>query len=136
MYIDYSSWETFEYTLMGVSVIALIIIILMVRNYYVSKKNVPEAENEKLGTLTTVVYHKYYIDEIYAAVITKPLDKISAFSYKWIENGIIDGAVNSTGKIVNAISSTLRLVQTGNIGFYIFSMIIGIIALLALNLLF
>lgn len=128
--------ETFEYTLMGVSVIALIIIILMVRNYYVSKKNVPEAEHEKLGTLTNVVYHKYYIDEIYAALITKPLDKISAFSYRWIENGIIDGAVNGTGKIVNSISSTLRLIQTGNIGFYIFSMIIGIIALLALNLLF
>jgi NADH-quinone oxidoreductase subunit L len=127
---------TFEFTLILVSVITLVVIILAVRNYYVSRKTVPEAEQEKLSPIATLIYNKYYIDEIYAAVITRPLDKLSAFGYRWIENGFIDRIVNGTGSVVNRASSVLRMVQTGNIGFYIFSMIIGIIALLAFNLIF
>jgi NADH-quinone oxidoreductase subunit L len=128
--------HTFEWTLIIVSIIALIVIIFAVRNYYVSRKTVPEPESEKLSPLTSLIYNKYYIDELYAALITKPLDKLSAFSNRWIENGFIDRIVNGTGSAVNSASSILRMVQTGNIGFYIFSMIIGIIALLAFNLIF
>jgi NADH-quinone oxidoreductase subunit L len=126
--------ETFEYTLIGVSIAALIVIILAVRNYYITKKTVPEREDEKLGPLSALVYNKYYVDEIYAALITKPLDRLSSFSYKYVENGFIDRIVNGTGTTLNKVSSLLKEIQTGNIGFYIFIMILGIIALLALNL--
>jgi NADH-quinone oxidoreductase subunit L len=126
--------ETFEIALIGISVIALIAIIFIIRNYYITGKRTPEAENEKLGSFANLIYNKYYVDEIYATVITKPLNKISSLVYRFVEIGVIDKFVNGTGKFVNSASNILRTSQTGNIGFYIFSMIIGIIALLALNL--
>ena len=126
--------ENFEWNLVIISVIALIVLIFIVRNYYVSKKILPEADTVKQGFFTQLLQHKYFIDEIYHAVITKPIDKLATFSYRTIENGFIDKAVNGTGLFLTKSSSLIKNVQTGNIGFYIFSMVIGIILLLMLNL--
>jgi NADH-quinone oxidoreductase subunit L len=78
--------------------------------------------------------HKYYIDELYHALVTKPLDAISSFTYKYFEVGLIDGLVNGTGKALTGFSGLLRFSQTGNIGGYIFSMVIGIILILVFTL--
>ena len=94
----------------------------------------PESDNVQLGFLPRLVSHKYYIDELYNAVITRPLDKIADFTYRYIEVGFIDKTINGAGVLLNRTSSLLKNLQTGNIGFYIFSMVIGIILLLVLNL--
>ena len=44
--------------------------------------------------------------------------------------GRIDGLVNGAGTRAKEASKTLRLIQTGNVGFYIFMMVAGIVALL------
>ena len=41
-----------------------------------------------------------------------------------------DGLVNGAGTTAKEASKTLRLIQTGNVGFYIFMMVAGIVALL------
>ena len=109
----------------------MILIIGGTYQYYVAKKTVPEGEEQKLGLVTNLVYNKYYVDEIYNVVITKPLDWISNKAYRWIEINIIDALVNGVGASLNLISSTLKNLQTGNIGFYIFSMVVGIILMMA-----
>jgi NADH-quinone oxidoreductase subunit L len=43
--------------------------------------------------------------------------------------------VNGVGQIVVWTGSTLRYVQTGNVGFYMFIMILGIILILFFNIL-
>lgn len=127
--------ENFEWSLVITSVVALIIIIFVLRNYYTVKKVVPEDDNVELSFISKLITNKYYVDELYEVVITKPLDRLSAFSFRNIETGIIDKAVNSTGLVLNKTSSFLKNTQTGNIGFYIFSMVLGIILLLVVNLL-
>ena len=126
--------ESFEWKLVITSIIGLMVIIILARNYYISKKTVPEADGVEQGFMPRLVSNKYYIDELYASVITKPLDKISAFSFKNIETGFIDRAVNNLGTVLNSTSSLLKNIQSGNIGFYIFSMVIGIILILLFNL--
>jgi NADH-quinone oxidoreductase subunit L len=42
----------------------------------------------------------------------------------------IDGIVNGLGKGTVEASKGLRLLQTGNVGFYIFMMVLGIISIL------
>ena len=126
--------ESFEWTLIITSVVALIILIFLVRNYYVSNKIVPGSDQEKTAFIPRLVSNKYYVDEIYAAIITKPLDKLSAFSFKYIETGLIDKTVNNLGVLLNGTSARMKNMQTGNVGFYIFSMVIGVILLLVLNL--
>jgi NADH-quinone oxidoreductase subunit L len=67
-------------------------------------------------------------------IIRKPLDALSVFFYKVVELSGIDGFVNGLGKGSLEASKGLRLLQTGNVGFYIFMMVIGIIAILVYNL--
>ncbi|HTM98412.1 MAG TPA: hypothetical protein VL088_06710, partial [Pedobacter sp.] len=80
--------------------------------------------------LAKISYNKFYLDEIYDAIIRKPLDAFSAFFYRIIDKKLIDGLVNGLGWTANEGSKGLRLLQSGNVGFYIFMMVFGIVALL------
>ena len=126
--------HTFEILLMSVSVILLAIIMYATYSYYVTKKVKPEEDSEELDSFAKLLTNKYYVDEIYAAIITKPLDKLAAFVYKYIDQGLIDKTVNNTGTALNGISGQLRKLQNGNIGAYIFAMVIGIITILVLTM--
>ena len=126
--------HTFEYILIGFSVAILILIYILTKNTYVKNQTLPEEDDAIPAGMPRMLTNKYYVDELYHAVITKPLDAISAFAYKFIEGGLIDGVVNGTGKALNGFSGLLRYSQTGNIGGYIFSMVIGIILILLFTL--
>ena len=47
-----------------------------------------------------------------------------------MDTKVIDGIVNGLGWTTSETSKGLRLLQTGNVGFYIIMMVFGIIALL------
>lgn len=126
--------HTFEYILIGSSVAILVLIYILTKNTYVKNQTLPEEDDAIPAGMPRMLTNKYYVDELYHAVITKPLDAISAFAYKFIEGGLIDGVVNGTGKALNGFSGLLRYSQTGNIGGYIFSMVIGIILILLFTL--
>jgi len=119
-----------EYVLMAVSVGAALIAIAIAYVMYISRKAVPAADTEERAALSKLSYHKFYIDELYDAMITRPLDAISQFFFKVVDKLGIDGLVNGFGSGAKEASKALRLIQTGNVGFYIFMMVIGIIALL------
>jgi NADH-quinone oxidoreductase subunit L len=97
---------------------------------YIQNKEVPVAEGTKLPALQNTLYHKYYVDEIYSAVITKPLDKISGFLESIVESKFIDNIVNKIGTFVEWIGGWLRQLQTGNVDFYLFAMVVGIVLML------
>ncbi|MGL4596799.1 MAG: NADH-quinone oxidoreductase subunit L, partial [Bacteroidia bacterium] len=80
-----------------------------------------------------VVYNKYYVDELYDAVIRKPLDVLSDLGYRFFELRGVDAIVNGFGTGVKWMGNGLRLLQTGNVGFYIFAMVISIILILVVN---
>ena len=83
--------------------------------------------------LAKVLENKWYIDELYDAVIVRPLLAFSRFSDKFIERSGIDGLVNGVGKSVRWGSDRMRLMQSGQVGFYIFIMVLGIIAIMAIG---
>jgi NADH-quinone oxidoreductase subunit L len=91
-------------------------------------------DGEERGLLATLSYHKFYIDELYDLIIRKPLDALSDFFYKVVDKMGIDGLVNGIGSTPVEASKGLRLLQTGNVGFYIFMMVVSIIAVLAYSL--
>ncbi|MBY0426231.1 MAG: NADH-quinone oxidoreductase subunit L, partial [Cytophagales bacterium] len=123
-----------EYMLMAVSVGLVLVSIIVAYVIYVSKKSVPSPDGDsKESFFHKLLYNKYYVDELYTALVQKPIDMISSFLYNIIEKLGIDNLVNGTGTLVQRISGGLRLVQTGYIGFYVFAMALGIIALLIFN---
>jgi len=83
--------------------------------------------------LAKVLENKWYVDELYDAVIVRPLTAFSEFADRIIERMGIDGVVNGVGKTVRWGGDRIRLLQTGQVGFYIFVMVVGMIALFSLS---
>ena len=119
-----------EFMLMGITTAGVLISIGIAYSRYVKQNHIPVPDEAKRPVLANLSYHKFYIDEIYDAIIRKPLDGLSNFFYRIVDNKIVDGIVNGLGWGTSEASKGLRLLQSGNVGFYIFMMVIGIISLL------
>ncbi len=119
-----------EWTLLITASIVCVVVIAFAYQYFVVKGRRPAEEGEEISPLAKTVSNKYYIDELYEALFTKPLNWLSDKFYKIFELQVVDGIVNETGKLVNTLSGVLRLLQTGRIGFYLFAMVLSIILIL------
>jgi NADH-quinone oxidoreductase subunit L len=119
-----------EFMLMGITIAGVLISIGIAWSRYVKQNHIPVPDEAQRPALANISYHKFYLDEIYDAIIRKPLDGLSTFFYKIVDNKIVDGIVNGLGWGTSEASKGLRLLQSGNVGFYIFMMVLGIISLL------
>ncbi len=126
-HLEHLSHNT-EFVLMGIAVLIGIIGIVIA---WLGFKKYNAAEESK--GLATFFENKWYIDELYASVITNPLNKLSVFFEKFIEKSGIDALVNGVGKMIQVGSQKFRLLQSGLVGFYMFLMVIGIIVLFVIQ---
>ena len=125
--------QSTEYILMGLVVGLTLIVILITYTKYVKKESIPTFDEDSTSSLHKLSYYKFYVDELYDSLIVKPLFVLSTLMEKWIEKSGIDRLVNGIGVTVDGSSRIARLLQNGNIGFYIFAMVIGSVLILADN---
>jgi NADH-quinone oxidoreductase subunit L len=119
-----------EWMLMGIASVAALAVIYVAYVIYRQRNIVPLAENDKMPALQKTIYNKYYVDEIYDAIIRKPLDLISSAFYKFFDKQLIDGIVEGVGSSVKGIGGVVRLAQQGDISFYVITMMLGVIGIL------
>lgn len=119
-----------ELMTMGIAILLAVAAIGLAYHYFISKIDFNKLLASPRGLIQNVLSQKFYVDEIYDAVITQPLQKISEVLYKIIDIKWIDGIVNDYGFVVRESSSKFRFIQSGFITQYILSMIIGIIGVL------
>lgn len=129
-HLDHST----EFMLMGVSVAGAVLAIIFAFVLYVSRKSVPAPDAEITG-LPKLVYHKYYIDELYDSLFVKPIQALSRVFYNVTDRLLIDRfGVEGLGNFVRGLSNEFRLLQTGTTSFYVFIMVMGIAAILMYSL--
>ncbi|MDI6809586.1 MAG: NADH-quinone oxidoreductase subunit L [Candidatus Eisenbacteria bacterium] len=112
-----------------------------------------------LPWLYRLLYNKYYLDEIYLAVIIRPLVRLTRalFSFdlrvidgavdgtakvtillsrikRWIDEHVVDGLVNGIASVTQAWSWLLRRAQSGYVQQYVMVILLGILFLLAVKL--
>jgi NADH-quinone oxidoreductase subunit L len=122
--------DSTEWSLMLIAVAALAAIIYFAYNYYIVQKHLPAEDDQEVSAVQKVIYNKYYVDELYTALIKKPLNSLAKQLYKVIDLKVIDALVNGVGSTVKFVSGNIRLLQTGHIGFYIFAMVLSIVLIL------
>lgn len=118
-----------EYTLLAVSITLIVISILYALNRFSKKPETGEAEG-----FGKVLANKWYVDELYNNIITKPLNAFGAFANRFIEKAGIDGIVNGVGKTVQWGGRQLRLMQSGQVGSYVLWMVLGILILFVITI--
>ena len=112
-----------ELALMG-GVLVLILVMIVLASKKFSKENIDTAAP---SGFSAVLFNKWYVDEIYEAIIVRPINWISSFLSRVVDNRLIDGLVNGVGKGVQFSARQLRLLQSGQVGSYILIMMIAII---------
>ncbi|MBZ5859464.1 NADH-quinone oxidoreductase subunit L [Flavihumibacter profundi] len=92
-----------------------------------------EKSAEESAGFGKVLENKWYVDEIYEAVITKPVNAFGKLLAKVDKYGI-DWVVNGVGRSVQYASRQVRLLQSGQVGNYVLLMVVGIIILFAIQI--
>ena len=116
--------HTTEWILMGSSVtIALLALLIAISKY--SK----QADGEPQTALGKFLYNKWLVDELYEKAIVQPLNRFAGFLKDVVEKNVIEGFVNGTGKIVQYGARQTRLMQSGQVGYYILFMVLSIVFL-------
>jgi NADH-quinone oxidoreductase subunit L len=113
--------HSLELMLSGVAMIAAIVGLLVAWRMY--RKDVKQGPSKGLHEL---LYQKYYVDELYQAVVVGPLLWLSRnILWKLVDVGIIDGTVNGIATGTTATGDKVRLQQSGNVRSYAVWVLIG-----------
>jgi NADH-quinone oxidoreductase subunit L len=113
-----------ELTLMAISVGVAIIGVV-----YAWSKFSKDPDLEEATGFGKVLANKWYVDELYNAIIVKPLNSFGKFLDEVVEKSFIDWIVNGVGRGVQYGSRQIRLLQSGQVGGYVLLMVIGIVIL-------
>ncbi|HEX8326322.1 MAG TPA: NADH-quinone oxidoreductase subunit L [Hymenobacter sp.] len=122
-----------ELMLIGLSVAAGVLGIVLAYVFYVVRAQRPAEDEANRSAPESLVYHKYYVDELYNALFTRPVMALSSGLVRFVENGIINPVVGGFGRAVNGGGQLLRYVQTGAVETYLILMVIGLVLILGLN---
>jgi NADH-quinone oxidoreductase subunit L len=108
-----------ETLLMLISVSAAVLGFALAWFLYLRRPQLPARIAARLGELYTLVAHKYYIDELYAALFVKPLiDGSTTILWHGVDQGIIDASVNESAHVAREASDDVRHMQSGNLRSY------------------
>ncbi len=85
----------------------------------------PERIAERTGLLYRLLKGKYYVDELYHALIVTPIRGLAVITFRLVDRILIDGTVNLTGKSLAATGGLLRKGSTAKARTYLFWILLG-----------
>jgi len=150
-----------EWMFQGIGVLAATTGWLAARALYKdAKSDVPARLKARFEGIWTVVYNKYYVDELYARIVLAPAVGVARLASKFdgtvvdglvnfagaigrffgrfdaaLDKYLVDGAVNAVAKITWDTGRSLRRVQTGRIQTYLYGALGGALVVVLLNFL-
>jgi NADH-quinone oxidoreductase subunit L len=96
---------------------------------YILFPDLPGQITEKFRTVYDLVYHKYYVDEIYDTVVVEPIKEGSNILWRQVDEKGIDGVVNGSAGIVAYLSAHLRKLETGFVQNYALAILLGMVVI-------
>jgi NADH-quinone oxidoreductase subunit L len=115
-----------EWLVMAVSIFASLVGIGVAFSLYISKKQVPDFETPS-NPLVRITNGKFFFDEIYDAVIVKPLRLIANLFSVLVDLLFINLLVEGLGIFARFSGSTLKASQSGRVSAYAFIMVCSIL---------
>src|SRR5438034_590663 len=99
---------------------------------YLKRPGKTDALAKSLKPAYTTLLNKYYVDELYAAVVVRPLLWISTnVLWKGADVAGIDGAVNGIAEGATALGDGVRHAQSGNTRSYAVWVVVGALVVMA-----
>ena len=120
-----------EWMLMVLSVALVLAAIYLAYYFYLKNTSAATSLREKLSGVHKVIYNKYYGDEIYGAIVVRPVVSGSLFMWKFIDVILIDGLANGLARITRDMSDALRYSQSGRVRSYATLFVFGVVVMIA-----
>ena len=86
--------------------------------------------DEEPKGLVRLAAKKYYVDDLYDAVVVQPIQRGSETIWRRFDTHVIDGIVNGVGSLTLRVSSFIRRAQTGVIQNYASVIFLGVILII------
>lgn len=84
-----------------------------------------------LGKLFTAIYNKWWVDELYQAVVLRPYRRLAEFLAQPVDVGVIDGIANGLGTVSRSVAERLRRFENGYVRSYALTILIGVAVIMA-----
>jgi NADH-quinone oxidoreductase subunit L len=121
--------------LLGAPVIAGLIGFFFAWWFYIRSPKTPQNLAASLAAPYRLLSGKYFVDELYAATIIRPLVWISdKVLWHVVDEGVIDGTVNGVARVSLETGDRLRYASTGNIRTYAAWILVGAVVFTSLLL--
>lgn len=117
--------------LMAFSALIGIVGILAAWRMYVIRPDLPVKTGARFQGAYRVLLNKYWIDEIYFALIINPVRALSRGLWRFVDINIIDGFVNGSALFFRGVGNLFRPAHSGKVQSYLFTMFLGLLVLLA-----
>ena len=101
--------------------------------FYIVRPDLPRVVARKFGVVYAIIERKYGFDELYSWLFAGGARVVGNGLWKAGDERLIDGmAVNGPARFVGWFSGVSKLLQTGRVYHYAFTMIIGVFVLLTI----
>ena len=87
---------------------------------YTKFESIAEFVKQLLSPLFKLFSGKWFFDELYASTIVRPLEGAANLLWRILDQGVIDGTVNTSATVVDFKGEIIRKMQTGHTGQYAF----------------
>jgi NADH-quinone oxidoreductase subunit L len=101
---------------------------------YFRKNSKPESIANSLKGLYTVVYRKFYIDEVYLFITHKVIFNFISRPVAWFDRHLVDGTMNLIGNTTVFAAEAIKKMQSGQVQWYIWYFASGVLLLVLLVL--
>ena len=103
----------------GISVAAAFLGLALAWLLYYRSPDLPARIVQRISGLYGLVSHKYYVDEIYAALVVRPLvNGSTSILWQGVDRKVIDDTVNNAADGARHVSDQVRHMQSGNLRSY------------------
>jgi len=123
--------HTAEVGFAGLSVAVALLGIYIAYRMYIAHPGAAPALAARWKRIYGLLFHKYYVDELYDASIVHPTLRASTnVLWKQADVGLIDRTVDGVGETIQGLASVLKGVQNGLIRSYAVWILLGTVAIL------
>ncbi|HUR79658.1 MAG TPA: NADH-quinone oxidoreductase subunit L [Thermoanaerobaculia bacterium] len=120
-----------EWLVMGLSTAIAIAGWFVAMSLYAKKGTATDlAFEQRSPGLAHAIENKWYVDELYNAIVVRPLAGLSRFFWKGVD-ALIDGLAAMLGYVVRGFGEIMRFFQTGNVRNYALMFFVGVLVFIA-----
>jgi NADH-quinone oxidoreductase subunit L len=104
--LHHSAGEEVLFTALSIAIAA--VGIYFAYRFYIVRPGLADRVTERIRGLYRLVYHKYYVDEIYDALFVNRTKDLGNACY-WVDSNFVDGAVNGAAATTRGTATVSRL---------------------------